>query len=311
RVGHRAIISVTFGPLPTVLMDGIITNQQLTPAQGSEPAVLTLTGEDISFKMDQEEKSAEHPAQSDNIIAMKIIATYAVYGMIPLVIPPLALDVPLPIDRVPVQQATDLAYLTELATRHAYVFYVTPGPVIGTNTAYWGPPVRIGVPQKALNVDLGPVTNVTTINFQNDAAQATSTRGTVQDRTSNQQLPVLSFLSTRPPLALDNALLNKAVARVERFRAQSGQTVAQAMAQAQAVTDASTNVVKAEGELNTAAYGAPLRARGLVGLRGVGLSYDGLYYVQKVTHTIRAGDYKQKFSLTREGLGSTIAAVIP
>ncbi|MCB0054529.1 MAG: hypothetical protein KDE24_33845, partial [Caldilinea sp.] len=34
RVGHRAIISVTFGPLPTVLMDGIITNQQLTPAQG-------------------------------------------------------------------------------------------------------------------------------------------------------------------------------------------------------------------------------------------------------------------------------------
>jgi len=48
-----------------------------------------------------------------------------------------------------------------------------------------------------------------------------------------------------------------------------------------------------------------------VGLRGVGLSYDGLYYVQKVTHTIRAGDYKQKFSLTREGLGSTIAAVIP
>lgn len=311
RVGNRLILSVTFGPLPTVLMDGIITNQQLTPPQGSEPAVLTLTGEDISFKMDQEEKSTEHPAQSDNIIAIKIILNYAVYGLIPLVIPPLALDVPLPVDRIPVQQATDLAYLGELAARHAYVFYVMPGPVIGTNTAYWGPPIRVGVPQRALSVNLGPESNVETISFENNASEVTTAQGTVQDRTSNQQLPVMSFATTRPPLALNNALFNKATARVERFRAGSGQTVAQAMAQAQAVTDATSDVVKVEGELNTAAYGAPLRARGLVGLRGAGLSYDGLYYVQKVTHTIRAGEYKQKFSLTREGTGSTIPVVIP
>lgn len=309
RAGSRAIISVTFGPLPTVLMDGIITNQQLTPPQGSEPAVLTLTGEDISFKMDQEEKSAEHPAQSDFVIALKIIAGYATYGMIPLVIPPPSLDVPLPVDRIPVQQATDLAYLTELAARHAYVFYVTSGPAIGTNAAYWGPPIRVGVPQKALSVDLGSETNVDTISFENSASEATATRGTVQDRTSNQQIPVLGLLSTRPPLALDNPLLNPSVSRVDRFRATSGQTAAQAMAQAQAETDASTDVLKAEGELNTAAYGAPLRARGLVGLRGVGLSYDGLYYVKKVTHTIRAGQYKQKFSLAREGLGSTVPLV--
>jgi len=37
----------------------------------------------------------------------------------------------------------------------------------------------------------------------------------------------------------------------------------------------------------------------------------GLYYVKKVTHTIKAGQYKQKFTLTREGTGSTVPVVVP
>jgi hypothetical protein len=311
RPGNRVIVAASFGSVPAVLMDGIIATQQLTPPSGSDPAVLTLTGEDISLKMDMEEKSAEHPAQPENVIALKIIASYAVYGLIPIVIPPLTLDVPLPTDRVPVQQATDLRYLNEMAARHAYVFYVKPGPVIGTNTAYWGPPVRVGIPQRALTVDMGPETNVESISFENNATEATTVTGTVQDRSSNQSIPVMTFVSTRPPLALNLPLLNPSTTRIERARPASGQTAAQAIGQAQARTDASMDIVKVEGELNTAAYGAPLEARGLVGLRGVGFSYDGLYYVKKVTHTIKAGQYKQKFTLTREGTGSTVPFVIP
>lgn len=311
RPGNRVIVAVTFGALPSVLMDGIITNQQLTPPSGSDPAVLTLTGEDVSIKMDLEEKSVEHPAQPDNVIAIKLILSYAQFGLIPLVIPPLAMDIPLPIDRIPVQQATDLRYLTELATRHAYVFYVVPGPIIGTNTAYWGPPIRVGIPQRALTVDMGPDTNVESVSFENNATDATVVQGTVQDRTSNQRIPVRTFLTTRPPLALNLPFLNPSTLRMERFRAESGQNVVQAVEQAQSQTDASMDVVKVEGELNTAKYGSALRARGLVGLRGVGVSYDGLYYVKQVKHTIKQGDYKQKFTLTREGTGTTVPAVIP
>ena len=45
-----------------------------------------------------------------------------------------------------------------------------------------------------------------------------------------------------------------------------------------------------------------LRARQLVGVRGAGLAYDGLYYVKTVTHNIKRGEYKQSFTLTRDGL---------
>ena len=58
-------------------------------------------------------------------------------------------------------------------------------------------------------------------------------------------------------------------------------------------------------------YGGVLRARELVGVRGAGPAFDGLYYVQSVTHKIKRGEYKQNFTLTRNGLVSTVATVNP
>ncbi|HMO60026.1 MAG TPA: hypothetical protein PKA05_22515 [Roseiflexaceae bacterium] len=309
RPGNRVVLLVSFGPLPQVLMDGLITNQQLQPGERPGSATLTITGEDVSVAMDRDERSAEHPAQSEQIIAMRIILNYAQYGLIPAVIPPPALDLPLPIERTPVQQATDLAYLRQMAERFAYVFYVIPGPAPLTNTAYWGPPVRVGPPQRALTVNMGPETNVAGMSFQSEPLAAATTAGEVQDRTSGERMSVRSFVSLRPPLATAPALASFASSRI--FRATAGLSTAQALAQAQAESDASSDTVTVEGELDTARYGGILQARGLVGLRGAGYSYDGYYYVKQVTHMISRDSYTQKFTLTREGLGSTVPLVLP
>ena len=65
------------------------------------------------------------------------------------------------------------------------------------------------------------------------------------------------------------------------------------------------------GELDVRCYGQPLVARQLVGLRGVGLQYGGLYYVRQVTHNLEQGEYTQSFTLVREGLGTTTPGVVP
>ena len=44
-------------------------------------------------------------------------------------------------------------------------------------------------------------------------------------------------------------------------------------------------------------------------MRGAGLAFDGLYYVKSVTHTIKRGEYKQSFTLARNGLISTLPRV--
>ena len=52
-------------------------------------------------------------------------------------------------------------------------------------------------------------------------------------------------------------------------------------------------------------YGRILKARRLVGVRGAGLAFEGLYFVKTVTHKIKRGEYMQEFTLTRNGLIST------
>lgn len=49
----------------------------------------------------------------------------------------------------------------------------------------------------------------------------------------------------------------------------------------------------------------------MVGVRGAGLTYDGLYYVNSVTHDIKRGQYKQNFNISRDGLISNTPMVPP
>ncbi len=309
---NMVTIGVTIGVIPHVLINGVITHIQLNPSNEPGQTTLTVTGEDVSVMMDMEEKSETHPNQPDNIIANKIILSYAKYGLTPLVMPPPTLDVPIMLDRVPSQQGTDLSYLMELAAKHDFTFYVEPmPPPPGLSKAYWGPLNLVGTPQKALSVNMGPDTNVKSISFQYNALKPSIIVGSIRDRTTNMKIPIITFGSLRPPLSsLPAMLTNLPNVKTKQFRA-SGLNAIQAYAKAQAETDKSTDVLTATGEVDVFRYGDVLRARKLVGVRGVGFKHGGLYYVKSVTHTLEVGNYKQAFTLVREGYGSSTPLVRP
>jgi hypothetical protein len=309
---NRVIIMINFGLMPTVLIDGIITHKQLNPSMEPGQSKLTVTGEDVSIMMDREEKSTTHPNQPDPVIVAKIIASYAKYGLVPTVVPPPSMDIPIEVNRVPSQQKTDLEYIQEMAGNYDYVFYVEPTAVPMVNKAYWGPKEYTSLPQKALTLNMGSFTNVTSINFQYSSLESTVVTGSVQDPLLNMEVPIVTVGSLRPPLALFPDLLkNIGTAKKKKYRAKGGVNAIQAYGEAQATTDSSTDAVTATGELDGLSYGDALRARKLVGLRGVGFLHDGYYYVKKVTHKISTGEYKQSFTISREGLGSTTPVVMP
>lgn len=311
---NRVVLLVTLGLLPSVLMDGVITHVQFSPSEQPGESRLTLTGEDLSLLMDLEQKRVEHPAQDETLIALKLIASYAQYGLIPLVIPPRVVDPPLPMERTPVQTETDLTFLQRIAGRHGYVFYLQPGPAPLTSTAYWGPPRRFEPPQPALSVNMGSASNVSSIQFQYDAMAQSTFSGRVQDRQLNQSLPYETFVSMRlPPMAAVPAVaLQFPHVRKQPLDEGGGLTFTQALSRAQGRTDASSDpVLTATGELDVTRYGALLHPRGVVGVRGAGYLHDGLYYVKRVTHTLKRGEYKQRFTLAREGYGSTTPVVRP
>ncbi len=309
KPGNRLIITVTANTVPRVIMDGVITHHQFT-YDDKGARLLTVTGEDISLLMDMYDIPLEYPGLGDWEIANTVLVKYTGFGIIPTVIPTLTDLVSLPVERIPQQSGTDRAYLKSLAAEHGYIFFVQPGAVPGQNIAYWGPITRIGLPQKALTVDAGPATNVQSINFSYDALAPEQIIGQVSDEEAEVVLPVVTFASTRPPLASEPALIvNQPFVRKSLLDYQ-GSSYLDAQIRAQMLTDQSVaSVVTANGTLDVLRYGDILTAPGLVSLRGAGFSYDGNYYLKSVTHHISLGQYTQDFSLAREGLGSTITGV--
>lgn len=306
---NRVIVQVMANGQPHILLDGIITYYEFAPSLEPGESILTVTGEDVSVMMDLEEKSVEHLELNDQSIVQKILASYTKYGIVPKLSTPQWVDRPLKTDRAPIQIGTDREYIQELAARHGFVFYINPGPVTGSNQAYWGPPNRQATPSKPLTFKMGSFTNVESINFQYDALAVMRVQGRVQDRKTNQIQPVSIESSRRSPFSQEPALTTQTHIRTAQFR-QTARLGIQATAYAQAMVDRTVDsAVTVTGELDTLTYGHFLQHGGVVDLRGVGQTYDGRYYVNEVTHYIQQGDYKQRFKLTREGLGSTISSV--
>jgi len=314
----RVVLVVTINAIPQVLMDGIITDQQLIP-EDREQASLTVTGEDIGVLMDMDEEVVEHPALTENLIVAKILASYLALGVVPKIIPPPVLDVPIPIERVPVQHGTDLDYMEAIAARYGYTFFIRPGPLPLMNQAYWGPPISFGVPQRALTINMGPADNLNAIQFRYDALAPERVRGRVHHSSIPRSIPYATVGTLRPPLESQPALYAQLGNVRKRWNSDiAGLDLVSASARAQGMTDASVDrVAIAEGELNGIKYEGVLQAGRTVGVRGVGYSYDGFYYVRQVTHTIDLKQdsgstaYTQQFTLHRGGLGSLSPVVVP
>lgn len=299
----RVIITAIINALPQVLIDGIITSHQIVPSNRPGESQLIITGEDISLKMDLEEKSETYPNQPDSLIVTQLIARY---GLIPKVTP--TTDVPIMLDRIPTQQGTDLAFIQQLARRNGFVFFIEPGPLPFTTVAYWGLDNRLGLPQPALTMNMGPDTNVDTpINFSFNALGPAMPQVTIVEPITKQSIPIPLPSSLHPPLASRPATpLRRTLPRNT-----ANLNPVQAALRGISASTQSSDAVTAMGEVDAVRYGRALRSRQLVGMRGVGFSYDGIYYVKEVSHQMQRGQYKQRFTLTREGRGALTPAVVP
>ncbi|HEU0013769.1 MAG TPA: hypothetical protein VFQ45_08800 [Longimicrobium sp.] len=299
----RVVVSAVFGVVPEVLIDGVITHQQFTPSEEPGGTTLTVSGRDLSQMLDLEEKNEAFPNQPDSVIAMRVLASYARYGILPRTTPTTA--VPVMLQLIPRQAETDLAFLRRMARRNGFVFYVEP-VAPGVSQAYWGPENRAGMPQPALTLGMGAESNVRGLHFTQDALAPVGAEGSILEPTLGVTLPIPPLPSLKlPPLALSPLPAERT--RLMRETANASPT--RAAAAMLAASSAAPDAVTAEGELDTARYGHALRARALVGVRGVGASYDGLWYVRSVTHDIRPGDYRQRFALSREGTMTTLPAL--
>jgi hypothetical protein len=303
----RVVVAVTVGGVTEVLIDGVMTHHEIQT--DGLTGTLRVKGKDLTAVMDIIPLDGlPYPAMPPAVRVLVALAKYAALGCLPLVIPSIVEDVLIPIERIPRHQGTDLAYVKALADEVGYVFYIDPGPVPGMSRAYWGPEIRLGVPQPALNAGLdGPHDNVTSLSFSFDKEKKELPVVFIQEPYSKAPIPIPipDLTPLNPPLGVVPPLPPKLRFLTDTAKLNPLAAVMKGIAYAGTHSDS----VFATGQLDVVRYGRVLRSRQLVGVRGAGDAFNGLYYVTRVTHQVKRGSYTQSFGLARNALLSTVPVV--
>ncbi len=304
----RVIIIATVNGSPEVLIDGVMITHEVQPGTAPGQSTLVVKGTDLSVLMTLLPFDGfPFPALPPAARVLLILAKYAVLGIVPMVIPSILEDFPIPVERIPRQQGYDLAYVQLLAMQAGYVFYIKPGPAPGMNLGYWGPEIKVGSPQPALNINMDANTNVTSLNFTFDKDKKELPIVFIHNQLTKAPIPIPipDITPLNPPLGLIPPL----PPRITELKYTAKLNPLQAALTGVAYASQHADALTCTGTLDVVRYGRLLQSRSLVGVRGAGPAFDGLYFVKSVTHSIKRGEYKQNFTLTRNGLLSTVPRV--
>jgi hypothetical protein len=306
----RVIIAVTVNGSVEVLMDGIITKQDMTLDSKAGKSMLTITGLDLTALMDFIDLTGiPYPALPEFLIVEAILAKYAVLGVVPLALPASIPNFQNPLEHFVKQQGTDYRYVSALAQQTGAVFYLDPGPKPGMSLAYWGPDISkmFGGPQPALSIDFDGSTNIDSLSFSYDGTLATQYFVTIIE--PNTKIPIPIPVPNIDLLKPTQARQSATPLRSEQLKPIASESPMGAALAALGALFKSSDAVTGNGQLDVIRYGRVFKARQLAAVRGAGDYYDGKYYVKSVTHNIKRGEYKQSFSLARGGVGSSVSSV--
>lgn len=300
----RAMLVATLRGTPVVLADGPIRRQDMTASTKPGEWKLTLTGEDMGGYMNIVDLTGvPFPAMPPFAQVAMMLTKYMPLGVMPVTIPDPFSSAASPTDSYPHQQGTDYEYAEKLAKDAGYDWYVTCGPTPGMNTAYWGPPVRVGMMQPALTIDMDQASNIDSMSFSADGNAAVLPIGFVKVANFSVPVPVPDVGLLKPPLSRRPMLPNRTrMMGTDRLKLPD---VLKTLLGGAGGTDP----VTATGSMDLTRYGAPLSARKLVGVRGAGAAHDGVWFCRSVTHTLSRGSWKQAFQLSRDGFGSLVGRV--
>ena len=305
----RVVIAVRINGIETILIDGVMTNHEVTAGPADGTSRLTVTGEDLSRVLDYIAfPGFLYPAMPMFARVGLVLAKYAFLGIIPKVVPSVLLDVPLPTERIPAQQGKDLAYIKMLADKVGYVFMMQPGASVGASFAYWGPEIRSGEIQPALNYDMDAHKNLQNASANYDNQNAKLPIVIIQNPQTKLPIPipVVANPILNPPLGALPPIPLQIEPIVGAAKYNPVQAALIGMAKAAQVNKAP---LKISGQLDVSRYGRLLEPHKLVGLRGFGAAFNGLHYVEMVRTDLAEGSLTQSFELTRNGLLSTVEKV--
>jgi phage protein D len=305
----RVTVSMGFGQgrdLP--LFEGYLL--QLAPHfdPQEELCYLEMRGMDATCLMNLEEKLTTWVGQSHSAIASQIFNDYG--------ITPDVADAPTTHQQdgnTLLQRGTDLRFLKDLAARSGFECYVWVDDN-GTVQGSFKPCDLTPSALPPLAVQFEGETNVQYLDVQVSGNPPLSFSGwhmNLEDRTVEK----IDKSDYEQNLLGKESLIDVVKSKVEQLsipvegasRSYRGDTVfldrSELDGALQGRQDRQGWFVRAKGIVNGEAYGAAIRSRKVIAVKGLGTRYSGNYLVSSVRHVIAEGEYEQHVELVRNGWG--------
>ncbi len=278
------------------LIDGYITHVNVSLSNDAQESTLEISGMDASALMDLEEKQLAWTNKKDSEIAEQIFLSYG-----------LSYEIEDTVVRQPdtiatvLQTESDIRFLRRLAARNGFEC------TLQGSKGYFRSPTLELPPQKILAIQFGGETNLTGLRFRADGTSATDLTIRRIDPFEKQEARETMTESPRRKLGEKGLADLQSSARSGRLLlknqiAASSQEMRGRLREAYRGGDRFTH---AEGEIDARIYGAVLRSKKLVTIKGAGAQWSGLYYVTRVRHLFTLDGYTQSFEGARNGVGLT------
>lgn len=305
RPWNRITLLAAFPDHSDVIFDGYISHVHPSLNRQAGALSVDLRGVDASYEMNLEEKTRVWEGKTYEQIAQEIVDGYGFDLVLPTAAgnggasgsgegggegePPAV-----------TQRATDRAFLAELARRKGYELFVRGAEV------HFHPPDLTGTPQKLIAVQFGEETNCDQLEVQVDGTRPTRAVMSAIDPTSGQPATVESTDSGLPALGSEELASMRGFGAPQRtvvVRRRGAMSEAQMREYTQGLLRRHAWWVQAQGVLDGLRYGAVLRSKRLVTIKGLGSLYNGNYYVERVVHQLGPRTYRMQFVAVRNALG--------
>jgi len=276
------------------LMTGYITHLKPHIESDQSQCWLEIHGLDGSSLMSLEEKIKDWPNKSDSDIAREIFQSY---GLLPQVDETLIVH-----DEAVatiIQRESDIQFLRRLAKRNGFECFVETGK------GFFRKPVLAEPPQPVLAIQFGGETNLVSFEGSLNALRPTTVQMAQLDTIAKEVQTTSADGNQQRMLGRDGVSSLEApqgVAALMFIRQGVATSQAEMENLCRAVFDEAEWLVEARGEIDCSEYGAVLRAKKLVPIKGVGEVFSDLYYVTSVRHVFSTDKYAQHFTARRNAL---------
>ena len=279
------------------VVDAYVIETRMDFSNNPGESLLHVLAMDGTILMNLEDKVRTWPGMADSDIASTLFDEYSFTPEVETTDVTHEED-----DTLVVQRGTDIQFLRMLAQRQGFEVYVEVDSESDSLTGHFHPLNLDEEPQGVLSVAMGQSSNLNSLTVRWDMLRPTQVQVDNLDATSGENQTGAAS-DTDWSLLGQDGLFSAGTPRLTRLLPEGVILDAELLPLAQGLSNRSALAIIAEGEINSEAYGAVLRAKRPVLVRGAGELYSGAYVTERVLHLFAEGEYTQSFTLRRNATG--------